>query len=196
MHFFMILRYISVDRNMDQGKISKKNISTWAIFGRMILKISKCRCKIENVIKKLFMLHYVNNLYPIPLGVYKHDCQRNMHAERPVFCLDHPKLMLAETQVILSCVLTAHGCVWNFWFGRSWGSNFCMQSGFYMCKQAACCVCGGDVKKIDFKPIFTVPETLSNLALFHETVKIDEAWIVFVYFKQARFQSKKLDNVI
>ena len=147
----------------------------------MVLKISKCRCKIENVIKKLFMLHYVNNLYPIPLGVYKHDCQRNMHAERPVFCLDHPKLMLAETQVILACVLTAHGCVWNFWFGRSWGSNFCMQSGFYMCKQAACCVCGGDVKKIDFKPIFTVPETLSNLALFHETVKIDEAWIFFVY---------------
>ena len=178
MHFFMILRYISVDRNMDQGKISRKNISTWAIFGPMILKISKCRCKIENVIKKLFMLHYVNNLYPIPLGVYKHDCQRNMHAERPVFCLDHPKLMLAETQVILACVLTAHGCVWNFWFGRSWGSNFCMQSGFYMCKQAACCVWGGDVKKIDFKPIFTVPETLSNLILFHETVKIDEAWIV------------------
>ena len=58
----------------------------------MVLKISKCRCKIENVIKKFIVLYHTNNLYPIPLGVYIHDRQCNMLAERPVFRLEHPKL--------------------------------------------------------------------------------------------------------
>ena len=38
------------------------------------------------------------------------------------------------------------------------------------------------VKKIDAKPIFTVPEHLPDSALFHETVKIGEASIGFVTY--------------
>ena len=83
----------------------------------------------------------------------------------------------ANTQSILTCFLRAHRCVWKFWFGGRLGSKFCMQSRFYVCKQLARCLCVGDVKKIDVKPIFIVPETLSNLTLFHETVKIGEASI-------------------
>ena len=39
-----------------------------------------------------------------------------------------------------------------------------------------------DVKKIDVKPIFTVPEHLPDSTLFHETVKIGEASIGFVTY--------------
>ena len=82
-----------------------------------------------------------------------------------------------DTQSILACVLSEHRCAWKFWFSTILCSKFYMQSRFYICNQAACCLWVGDVKKIDVKPIFTVTETLPILALFHETVKIGEASI-------------------
>ena len=48
--------------------------------------------KNENSIKFSLILSDTNNLYPITLGVYKHDCENNMRAELSVFRIGHPKL--------------------------------------------------------------------------------------------------------
>ena len=182
-HFFKILRYISVDRSMDSGKISKKNISTWTIFGRMVLKISKCRCKIENVIKKFIMLYYTNNLYPIPLGVYIHDRQCNMRAERPVFCLEHPKLCWRKHRSFWHVFWPHTGVHEIFDLGGVGAPNFaCSLDLICVNRQhAVCvCVCVGWCQENWFQADFHRPRK-SNLILFHETVKIDETWIFFVY---------------
>ena len=77
------------------------------------------------------------------------------------------------------CVWMRCVCAWKFRFGRILGSKFCTQSRFYIFQQAAYYLWVDDVKKIDVKAIFTVAETLSNLTLFHETVKIGAASIFF-----------------
>ena len=125
--------------------------------------------------QNFFILFGTNNLYPIPLGVCIYDCQSNMRAELPVFRLEHPKLCWRKHTPILACALSAHGCVWKIWSGWNSASIFRSQPSFYMCKQAACRLWVGDVKKIDVKPIFTVPDMMPNLAIMSGTVKISAA---------------------
>ena len=49
------------------------------------------------------------------------------------------------------------------------------ESCFHVCKQAACRLWVGDVKKIYVKLIFTVPDMMSNLTIMFGTVKISAA---------------------
>ena len=49
-----------------------------------------------------------------------------------------------------------------------------------MYKRAACRLWVGDVKKIDAKPIFTVPDMMPNLAIMSGTVKISAALVFFL----------------
>ena len=125
------------------------------------------------------MLYCTNNLYPIPLGVRIHDCLSNMRDKLPVFRPEHPKLCWCKHTADFGMFLSAHGCAWKFWCGRSSGSKFCIESTFYVCKRPACRLWVADIKKIDAKPIFTVPDMLPNLAIMSGTVKIS---VVLIFF--------------
>ena len=83
----------------------------------------------------------------------------------------------ANTHAILACVLSAHGCGRKFWSRLISASIFRSQPSFYIAKKAACPLLVRDQKKIDAKPIFTVPDIMPNLALISETVKISAASI-------------------
>jgi len=62
--------------------------------------------KNENIKKNNFN-YGTNNLYTMPLGVYKYDCQCNMHAELPLFRLEHTKLWWRK-----------HTCHFDMYFAR------------------------------------------------------------------------------
>ena len=84
---------------------------------------------------------------------------------------------------MVSC---AHSYVDGMWFEytRVWvkilsrgefSPNFCSQPSFYMCKQTTYPLMVFDHKKIDVKPIFTVPDMMSNLASISGTVEMSAA---------------------
>ena len=66
-----------------------------------------------------------------------------------------------------------------FLFDRSLGSKSSMQSmhSFYMRKQVVCRVWMCDIKEIDTKSIFTVPDMMSNLVIMSGAVNISETLI-------------------
>ena len=84
----------------------------------------------------------------------------------------------ANTHPILACVLSAHGCGWNFWSEWSSASIFRSQPSFYMYKKATYPLLVCDQNKMDTKPISTVPDIMLNLALISGTVKISAASIL------------------
>ena len=146
----------------------------------MILKIRKFKVKIENFSKLFFFGPGINNLYPLPLGAPRYDCQRNMIAERPIFRIYHPKTCALKTYAILACNLSAHGFGWKFWFDGNLDPKFCIEASFCVYKQTVYHLCVGDVEKIDAKPIFTVPDMMPNLAIMSGTVKISAALLFFL----------------
>ena len=68
-------------------------------------------------------------------------------------------------------------CGSKFCSGWNSASIFRSQPSFYVCKHAACPFLVSEQKRIDVKPIFTVPDIMPNLALISETVKISAASI-------------------
>lgn len=136
--------------------------------------------KIENVMKLLYVYMGPTTYTLWPSGptyaIVRAICVLNPQ----YFALNIQNCVGANTQPILVCDLRAHWCGWNFLFGRSLGSKFCMQSSFYMRKQAVCRVWMDDIKKIDAKSIFTVPHMMSNLAIMPGAVNISAVLISFV----------------
>ena len=101
-----------------------------------------------------------------------------MRAELPVFRIFQSKPCVHKTHPILAYALNAHGCGWKFWFDMVSGSKFCTQPRFHMFKQATYPLSVSDQKKIDARPIFTVPDNMPNLALMSGTVKISAVSIL------------------
>ncbi len=128
--------------------------------------------KSENFNKLIFILSSTYNLQPLPLGAPRHDYQRNMGAERPVFRIWHPKPCWRKTHPILGCILREHG------FGsqiRNTGS-----SGRILLWQSCLGAPSGrgyrllipDHQKIDNMPFSRSLEQGQNWPLILETMKI------------------------
>ena len=98
-----------------------------------------------------------------------------MRDKLPVFRPEHPKLCWCKHTADFGMFLSARGCACKFWCGRSSGSKFCIESTFYVFKRPACRLWVTGIKKIDAKPIFTVPDMLPNLASISGTVEMSVA---------------------
>ena len=133
--------------------------------------------KIENFSKILFHGHMSNNLYLPALGAPRHDCQRNMVAERPVFRILHPKPCARNTYPILGCVLRAHGFVCQIRNNGRLAPIFRRQARIQSYNMEAYHALVCEHAKIDAKPIFGSLDQCQNLALILETPEIGVASI-------------------
>ena len=133
--------------------------------------------KIEKFSKIIFRGHKTNNLYTLPLGAPRHDCQRNMVAELPVFRIWQSKPCARIKYPILGCVLRTHG------FGCQIRNNgrlapiFRRQASILSYNMEAYHALVCDHTKIDAKPIFGSLDQCQNLALILETPEIGVASI-------------------
>ena len=98
-----------------------------------------------------------------------------MGAELPVFRILHPKPCVLKTYAILACVLRAHGFTCKIRNNVSSASILRRQSSILSCNRGAYHLLVWNHKKIDTKPIFTVPDMRPNLALISGTVKTNVA---------------------
>ena len=65
--------------------------------------------QIENFSKIFFPGYEPSNLYLVTLEGPRHDCQRNMVAELPVFRIRQSKPCARNKYPILGCVVRTHG---------------------------------------------------------------------------------------
>ena len=136
--------------------------------------------QIENFRKIFFLGDEPNNLYLVALGATRHDCQRNMVAELPVFRIWQSKPCARIKYPILGCFLCTHG------FGCQIRNNgrlapiFRRQASILSYNMEAYHALVCDHTKIDTKPIFGSLDQCQNMTLILEPPEIGEASI-FMY---------------
>ena len=141
--------------------------------------LKKYICKFENFIKNFLFTSFTKNLYPLPTGDPRHDYQRNMGAELPVFRIWQSKLCARKTDPIWGDVLYAHGFECQIPNNGRSAPILHRQAGIllYNWRTYQPVVC--NYKKNDAKPISGSLDQCHNLALILETPEIGEASVYF-----------------